>query len=372
MSDQVGNVRGCSLLGEIVGEIETLFEQRRYQECLGLIVENLIEAWYGFDPQSLVRIVRQLIFAGADASGAGKAILQFLTSATPSSRRASPPSNRMKFSDLPFDFMEPLGRMVYLRQRGKALEALGVASDLSQSLENLPLFYDSSRGLRQLVYVQSGISAILAGEFEQALKFFTGAQAHRMMPTLPLVARDAYVKAALIHASFGDFAVSKSLLRQAGGFPRTESWAELTIDASESLARIILSVESAECRDVTIPDIPLQHLGEMWPFYVIALQRVLERNGDRAELINRLEGLQQIRFPRVDGEGFAGSVFPLALAAAHAAAGNMSAVRINIALADPNYVGTKLMRMLYEMLLGNAQRVLILSDQSRRHVAFLR
>lgn len=372
MSNLISEDTEPSPLQKIVERVKALYEQRRYETCLDYLAENIVEVWFGFEPQLLAQMLQNIISSGVEISIEGRMTLQYLTSTQLEDLTARAPQEPAKFSQTSFDLITKLGQMIQFRQRGMVVEASSLADELSQLTSSIPFFYDPSRGMNQLVLVQCGISAMLAGEFELALRNFTEANLYRMQPALPFLTRDAYVKAALIHAAFGDFGESKVLLNQAAEVQRTHSWVEATIDASESLARAILSIANRDSRDATFPDVSLQDVGEMWPFYVIALQRVFERKGERTELLQRLQQLQRIRFPRIDGEGFAGSVLPLAIAAAQITRGDIQQARQSLSFADPNYVGTGVMQMIYDASSGNLERVLAVSNQIRGQVVSLR
>lgn len=357
-------------LASVVREIRHLSDSGAYSECLELISERLVEAWFGFEPQELVGLVRRLV-AAEGAGESGRMILDFMNSlGGPAYALGTHRSG--DFLNLPADVVALLGRMIHFRHQGMSREAHRIATEIEKQEQVLPLFYDSGWGMRQVVEVQSGISAMLAGEFDDALRYFVSAQLIRPIPSLRLLSRDAYVKAALVHALFGDLAEARTLLAQADTIPRTSSWAEAGIDASAAIAQAILAIEDEDQTARDVMSIPLHHVGEMWPFYVVAIQRTYERRGLRPELIKRLQRLQKIPLPRVEGEGFTGSVFPLALATVNLADGNLGKAREQLAFADPSYVGTKLLELLQNLLQGELDSVVSLSYSLRREILTLR
>lgn len=359
-------------LQEFVNEVVRLYDGGVYDDCLALLSERITEAWFGFRPQKLVEMLHQMVASEQIRSHeTGSRILNYFRSLGGERSVIGTPKPGEP-CDSPSKVIAGLGQMIYYRQRGMSYEAYKVAKALEEEKSKFPFFYDSSWGLRQLVEVQSGISAMLAGEFSDALRYLLSAQLIRSVPSLRFLARDAYVKAALVHAVFGDFAESRGLLEQAEEFPRSSSWAEASIDSSAAIAQAVLAMEREDHGSFDIGNIPLHEVGEMWPFYIVALQRTYERRGQRHELVKRLHLIQEIPLPRVDGSGFTGSVLPLALATAKLSGGDLAKAREHVALADPSYVGTKVLELLLLSLQGEMDSVLNLSYSIRRQTAVLR
>src|SRR5699024_4448918 len=96
-------------------------------------------------------------------------------------------------------------------------------------------------------------------------------------------------KSALIHACFGNATTAKSLLQRADRVPRTSSWVEAHIDAHRDFAEVLVSFENYQDALERLEEISLHDIGEMWPFYILAVHRILEGGGYHDELEHRLE-----------------------------------------------------------------------------------
>lgn len=172
-------------------------------------------------------------------------------------------------------------------------------------------FAVSRAGWKLHVPVQVGVSGILAGDFTCALTAFTEAQLHPPLPAFSFLSRDALVKTALIHAAFGNVTTAKAHLERADQLPRTSSWIESQIDAHHDFASLLSEVDAQHQPLESLQSINLHDVGEMWPFYVLATSQLCQSFGQYDELEHRLNMLDAMSFPKVDGEGFSGSIIPL-------------------------------------------------------------
>src|SRR5699024_6979135 len=161
------------------------------------------------------------------------------------------------------------------------------------------------------ITVQNGVTAMLAGRLAEALEFFTTAQLHPLVPSLAFLSRDAYVKAALLHALFGDTRMARTTLDQASSIPHTSSWAEPLIDVAITMTEAVLPGRDADASLEELSALPLQHVGEIWPFYVTALTRTLRESGRIREVEDLLTRYERLPLPRQTGQGYPGSVLPL-------------------------------------------------------------
>src|SRR5690625_2103952 len=104
----------------------------------------------------------------------------------------------------------------------------------------------------------------------------------------------------------------------------------------------------------------------MWPFYIIALHRILEASGHHDELDHRLEMLDSLPWPRVEGDGFAGSVFPLTRAIVALAAGHGAKAQSLLARADHRLTYTKVVVAAANVAVGRPSRALEQANELRK------
>ena len=83
---------------------------------------------------------------------------------------------------------------------------------MEKHLCNMQPLLDSYDGWSLHPSVQTGVSAMLAGDFTRALSNFTRAPMHVLYQGLPF-ARDALAKTALIYACFGNASTARSRVR---------------------------------------------------------------------------------------------------------------------------------------------------------------
>ena len=119
---------------------------------------------------------------------------------------------------------------------------------------------------------------MLAGDFTKALPFVhAGSRCCRRSARFGFLEREAIVKSALIHACFGNATTADGSSEAHRATPdATSSWREAQLDAHEEFRRILTYPGEVEEALERLEAISLQDIGEMWPFYIVALHRVLE------------------------------------------------------------------------------------------------
>src|SRR5699024_1560060 len=112
-------------------------------------------------------------------------------------------------------------RMADLRMHGRPAVAPEQSEQLKTNLEQIHQRQDDPSGLALQAAVQTGVTAMLAGDFQHALTSFTQAQLLPLVPKFPFLTRKALVQSALIHACVGNAGSAVSLLDRADRVPRT-------------------------------------------------------------------------------------------------------------------------------------------------------
>jgi len=345
-------------LGSILGRIERAFADGEHALVVELLDRDPLAAWYGFPPDRLGQMIEVLQRSGAPeivflklmgTMFSGEAAARVDEDAGPD---PSESSDRARIAELG-------GRLFTLRVQGRPVEALHLTDEFER-LAGSPLqpIFDGSGGWSLFNAVQHGVTAMLAGEFARALRCFTQARLHVRLPALVFLARDACVKSAIIEALYGSHRRARALLDEAAGIERTESWAEGLIDAGESIASAVLRAEDPEEALGILDAVPLHEVGEMWPFYVDAVQRVLLLDSRLNEARRRLALFEQLPLPRVDGQGYAGSVLQLSGALRSIMSGDIADARERIASADASLVVTEVLAAVLELAAGRPRAAL--------------
>ena len=299
-------------LTEIVAEIEQAFRAHDFPRTADLIERQMLSAWYGFTPDRFREIVSTLMREDASQHGILHGINLLITSTDPG--RFERPEQAMEeneYRGTPRAAAMIAARMFAARLQGQPVEAQKVSTELLDEVGTLHPILDASGGWGLFAAVQHGVTAMLAGEFDEALSSFTKARLHVVVPALSFLSRDAFVKQAILQACYGDPARAHALLDEADQVSRTESWVEGVVDASAAIAASL--VRAADPADALrhLDSVPLHAVGEMWPFYLVALHRALTESGDTVEAERRVDLFGSLPLPRHEGEGFSGSVLPI-------------------------------------------------------------
>lgn len=360
------NLSQVSALDEIVQLIDENFSSKNYEVVASLIEDNPAEAWYGIQPSQFIEIIGTVIDAGADQNGVLQGMYRLIAPASAQDSQLQKIEPNISDKAAPPETMLLFGESLALRLSGRADLALQSLDELDKRPSTVQPFFNTNTALELMISVQSGITAMLAGEFIRAIVYFTQAQLHVAVPTLKLLNRDAYVKAALVQVLFGDAEEARTSLKHAYSIKRTSSWAEALIDANVTWVEAALDTEPDRAV-ATLLGVPLSDVGELWPYYALIIHQVLSRAGRWNELGERLGILENVPFPKVDREGLTGSVFPLIRVAMSLSKDDEKGARWHLDNADQNILLSRMFMAQMEFAAGRYQHavniMLSLSEQ---------
>jgi DNA-binding CsgD family transcriptional regulator len=325
-----------------------------YDGALTLIRNQGPAIWYGLRPERLRSILEGAIASGAEQTPLAQQLHLFVTAGD--SAQISPETLHALVGSHDSIALAVVrtARVIDLRLRGRAHVAADLLRELEESALRITPLFDTTAGLQLVLSLQCGITAMLAGRFPEALRYLLAARIHPVIPELVFLTRDALVKSALIHAFFGDSAEARALLDEAAQLPRTISWAEPLIDAHIALTHARLAPDRSSGRAI-LRSIEIRDVGEMWPFYVLCMHHVMRAPADAHTLKQQIAVFEQLGFPRVEGEGLTGSVFPLVRADMHLRQGNTREAGMFLAQADPEFAFTQLLSARGELADGRAK-----------------
>lgn len=347
-----GKTAGTDEIGQIVTAFENAINRKDLETAAELLKRSPLELWFGIRAEKLLVYLERIIQSGYDTTGVARAIFILFSEADASRMQISLKKLSESIKSEPGALILESVRMLYLRLNGRAVEALERVDRVDDRLLRVEPVQYTRKGWQLFFSVQAGRTAMLAGDNSRALRELSAAHFHPFIPSLAFLTRDAYVKAALVHAAFGCPAEARQLLIQADKVPRTSSWAEEIIDASAKMAEVILEVDDP-CEGKRLVDsIPRQHIGEMWPYYVLAMHRSYERAGHRVNLKREVEVFDRLSLPRVTGQGFSGSVIPTVLGTIAMAGGDLKTARSYFDQADQTLPGTLTMQAHLALLVG--------------------
>lgn len=339
-------------LRQYVKKVDEAMGAQDYDTVYYLITGSLAEAWHGFRPERLSEIANTLAEKHPDPEGFIRGLLAF-----------AGVRNQREFTGS--KILMHIGQSVEMRMQGRAGEAFDFISEKFNESGNLEPVFDTRNGLQLMLAVQTGITAMLAGKFVEALSYFALAQFHVVVPSLVCLSRDAFAKAAVLHATFGAPEEAIAALTRASQLQRSVSWLESTVDTTVAIAEALLCGGSGEESLKELRDLNLHEVGEMWPFYLIALQRASSSNNSLYEFTDRIAVLERIPFPYEKGAGFAGSVFPVMRSWLQAQRGDFKTSAWFLESGDENELIVQLQRMELENLRGRPRAAIKAADQIR-------
>ena len=357
-------------LESFVEKVEDLVTNEDYTTVGQLVSDDPLTAWFGFRPDRLYAIV-DLLMSQLSEPGHFLTIMHVAMS--------NPDPDLLFSQDVVVRSEEynPRQQNLLAVIRMSAFRSVGLHKDALEQAEAMRLqqgrlvsVFDRHGGWALSTSVQLGISAMLAGEFHRAVAAFTEAQLHVEVPAFAFLTRDALVKAALLQASFGDTYQAETLLARAEGIPRTSSWAESHIDVHRDFTQILL--RGGTSAHEAIDRIQLHDVGEMWPFYIVAIFHLMESAGYHDDLEYRLQMFESLPLPKTAGHGFSGSVIPLKRALLAMGAGRGTEAHELIGQADPNIVYTQLVEAASHLYGGRPKEALSRASQLRTQTAGLR
>lgn len=345
--------RPADPLENLIHRVETAVKEYEFSEAAALIERNTAEVWYGLPPARTREIVEQITAHGEKHGVQHLAGLRALFSvsddAAATNAIAVQAASEGGLESLRVD-MGAVVAMYHLRMSGRAHEALELLASTYQDGTDINTLFDPNGSTNLMAAVQLGVTAMLAGNYNLALTYFANAQIRPPIPTVPFLTRDAYVKAAMIHAIIGDPDDAIRALNRSHGLPRTNSWAERLVDANEIFVRALISSSEETAEDLLA--VPLHELGETWPFYVIALNRTADHIGFRQDIEDELITMEKLPLPRVHGESLPGSIFQVSRCLRNLARGDVVAARRFVDEADPEDVFTQRCQLLVELASG--------------------
>ncbi|GAA2045532.1 hypothetical protein GCM10009720_28010 [Yaniella flava] len=353
-----------------VEKVEHLVASEDYVTAGQLVSDDPTSAWFGFRTDRLYAIVDVLMSQLSDPG-------HFLT--TVHAVMSNPDPDLLFSQDVVVGSEEYNPRQQYFLAviRMSAFRSVGLHKDAVEQAEAMRLqqgrlvsVFDRHGGWALSTSVQLGISAMLAGNFHRAVAAFTEAQLHVEVPAFAFLTRDALVKSALIQASFGDPYQAETLLARAEDIPRTSSWAESQIDVHRDFTQILL--RGGAVAHEAIERIQLHDVGEMWPFYIVAMYHLMESAGYRDQLEFQLQMFESLPLPKTEGHGFSGSVIPLKRALLAMGAGRGTEAQELLGQADPDIVYTQLIEAASHLYGGRPKEALSRATQLRSRTAGLR
>lgn len=345
-------------LAVLADVIEQAIRQGELQRAADLMEKNMAATWYALPPAKTRETLGVLVNGFQGTPPLLAAAYKILTASAADLANTRELMESFDADDPRQMFVLSMFRMRDFRLHGMTVEAMEQADSAEHHIAQLRTGLDPRSGWLLDATLEIGVTAMLAGDFTRALSSLMKAQMYTTTTKFAFLERDAIVKSALIHACFGNATTAKGLIRRTKRYQRTSSWHEAHIDAHEEFVKVLTTSDSVEEALDQLEAINLQDIGEMWPFYVVALHRILEAAGHHDELDHRLEMFDSLPLPRVDGQGFSGSVIPLKRAMTSLTVGRGSEALQHLKRADHSLTYTKLVRAAANLYAGRTKQAL--------------
>ena len=345
-------------LAVLTHTINDAIAQNDLYTASSLVENNIAAVWFGIPPTKMVEVLDVLVNQTDSPSPLLQAAYRILSAQLAGEFKSQPLLSAIDDDDPQQLFVLTMFRINDLRQKGRIREAFAQTESLNDLLGKMRYNLDPNGGWRLQSAIEIGISAMLAGDFTKALGAFTQVQLHATVPKYVYLTRDSLVKSALIHACFGNSKTALAFIERTNRIQTSSSWIETRISAQQDLVKALTHADNiAEATD-QLEAVNLDEIGEMWPFYVVALHRIFETAGRYDELDRRLEFLDSLPLPRLDQDGFSGSVIPLKRAMLALQLGRGSQAHRLLDRADPHLAYTQLILAAAHLYTGHNEQAL--------------
>lgn len=278
-----------------------------HAEAVRVLDENWVEIWYAIDPMDLKGVLLALP-ADAYAHFDNAAYLNALVGTELAGHAERTPAA----DDREARLNQVAREIADLRLSGRPAEAMALVHTVAEDVRGLRgRLVDTSGGRTGIWLVQTGITALLAGDLTTArVCFDEAARSHRPV-RFPFVQREAVAKLALVHAVAGDPNEAATWLTKAEQLTRTDSWVEKLVDDSLWLSRYICAVDALELdlaeRLRRAQPSPLAHL-EFWGIALQAQVRHLCLTARAARARELCDEMAASGLPLPGSDGWLGSM----------------------------------------------------------------
>ena len=179
----------------------------------------------------------------------------------------------------------------HARLNGDVARAYQVLIELPETTAAIPSVLDPTNGIRSLFLTEAALTALLLGRFREALALYGRVLRVPTPASLRFYLRQAHLRSAIIHALYGDPVAARAHLAEALSTPRTSSWMETQLDPEQALAECLLDDQDVSGAFTRLLQLTYGSMGELWPLYLLGLQRQGVLAGRRLDVRERLESL---------------------------------------------------------------------------------
>lgn len=299
-------------------------------EIARLIDASPVEAWYAIPPDELRQILNSVSDGAFDTSSLAFAFKSALNPDAAATRH--PTGSGATF----------LAAMM-ARLRGAPAEAAALMDSADEVADLHPLF-DRAGGMTTFVRLHRGFTYMLAGRIPQARELLASATMTPPPAALTMLLRDAYAKSAVLDALFGSHADARRSLDLAAALPLTTSWAEPIVTSHlEIAAALVVPDDDIDAAIARLERLPSHVVGEMWPFWLLAVFVLHLRAGTHEEGVAQVERLSAGTPAATAVDGIPASILPFIRAVGALLSGDGLELRDSLAATDPDLMPVRLL-----------------------------
>lgn len=224
------------------------------------------------------------------------------------------------------------------RLLGDVTTAYAQMRGLADEIPTVSMPLDPANGMRLCVLAQAALSAVLAGEFVDALVLYERSLLIAPTGGMDFFTRGSHLRSGLIHALWGDPEVARIHRELAASVPRTSSWLEDQLDNERDLLDALLSAPDEATTSFAVAlRLTYRPMSESWPLFVSALFQLGALSGSRPEARERILAIRATGLGLPAGVGFSGSVLGRTLAFDSILDGNAGRAEQEIAETDRSH-----------------------------------
>ncbi|WP_345186787.1 helix-turn-helix transcriptional regulator [Microbacterium panaciterrae] len=277
---------------EIARQVREATRRGDQDAVVRLIGTRSVDLWFAMPPDELSGVIAQIAPERLRLNPVASLVARMLAPVTtekPDSAGALPHTPDLPAHLHRWHVLIDAAQARVIGEAGTAYEMLAVLPDVT---DPIPTVIDPSNGIRSLYLKQAAIAAALDGRLHEALSLYARVLRVPLRAGFEFFAREAHLRSALIHGLCGDPVVAQAHLREARELPRSDSWVERSLDSEQTLVVTMLDADSDPGTAFErVLQLTYGQMGEIWPFHLLALQRLGVVAERRSESRARLESL---------------------------------------------------------------------------------
>ncbi len=259
--------------------------------------------------------------------------------------------------------------MLARRTRGRLVEAKEIAEELLPTVErSVRAVHSKAAGIVSLWHLHAGLSCQMAGDSEQARRFFHHAWRMREYDEFGFVARDVAAKLAVNAAMAGDAGQSKRWIGEAAQQQRGVDFVEDFIERGLQLAEFIIATDSLALASASIVPGRINDMyarDEFWPFVLWARARHDLTHGRARDVLRMVDDAESLFSFTSGADGVARHICAVLRADAYMVLGQGAAAQRVLAAVGEGQQFDRAVPARLRLLSGDAAGAVEMADENK-------